>query len=115
MADESIYPRIEEVRKRLPNAYLVIVSNGDYLNRNSLRKLEGARVNRLLLDLYLTDGKERDATEIEREMYKFSKRTGRWAMFCALIRWRLLPSISTRVRAPRLIWISPMVPEREFL
>lgn len=76
MADPSIYARVAEVRRRLPNAHLVLVSNGDYLNDDNLKRLEAARVNRLLLDLYLTEGKERDPDEMEKEKAKFSKRTG---------------------------------------
>jgi len=53
MAHVSIFERLGRARSRLPEAYLVLVSNGDYLNRETLRELERAGVNRLMLDLYL--------------------------------------------------------------
>jgi len=39
LAHESIYDRIAQARKRLPSAYLVLVSNGDYLNHETLRRI----------------------------------------------------------------------------
>jgi len=76
MAHPSIFERLVRARARLPEAYLVLVSNGDYLNRETLSQLERAGVNRLMLDLYLPEGKERVPAEIEDEKKKFSTRTG---------------------------------------
>ncbi|HWQ03075.1 MAG TPA: radical SAM protein, partial [Candidatus Nitrosotenuis sp.] len=76
MAHVSIFDRVARARKRLPGAYLVLVSNGDYLNRESLKKLEDAGANRLMLDLYLPDGRERDPAAIAEEKEKFFARTG---------------------------------------
>ncbi len=76
LAHESIYDRIAQARKRLPSAYLVLVSNGDYLNHETLRRIEDAGAHRLMLDLYLPDGKERDPSEIQGGIEKFRARTG---------------------------------------
>ena len=76
LAHESIYPRIAQARRRLPKAHLVLVSNGDYLNRESLRRIQDAGADRLMLDLYLADGKERDPSEIRSGLDKFQTRTG---------------------------------------
>jgi hypothetical protein len=75
MADESIYARVSEARRRLPKAYLVITSNGDYLNKRSLARLENIGLDRLLLDLYLPDHREHDPTELASSLEKFRKRT----------------------------------------
>ena len=75
MADESIYARVSEARRRLPNAYLVITSNGDYLNKRSLARLEDSGLDRLLLDLYLPDHKENDPAELASSLEKFRRRT----------------------------------------
>lgn len=75
MADDSIYPRIAEARRSLPGAYLVLTSNGDYLNKKSLTLLEQAGLDRLLLDLYLPDHKENDPAELASSLAKFRKRT----------------------------------------
>jgi Radical SAM superfamily len=76
LADASIFERVAQARSRLPRAHLVMISNGDYLNRDSLRQLEQAGVNRMMLDLYLPEGRERDAAQIEVETKKFAARTG---------------------------------------
>lgn len=76
LAHESIYPRIAQARGRLPKAHLVLVSNGDYLNRETLRRIEDAGTDRMMLDLYLPDGKERDPSEIRSGLDKFQTRTG---------------------------------------
>jgi hypothetical protein len=76
LADPSIFERLARARQRLPRAYLTLVSNGDYLNRESLGKLEAAGADRLMLDLYLPDGHERDPAAIAAEKEKFCARTG---------------------------------------
>jgi hypothetical protein len=76
LAHESIFARVAEARRRLPASQLVLISNGDYLNRDVLRKIEDAGLNRMLLDLYLPDGRERDPREIENGLAKFRERTG---------------------------------------
>jgi hypothetical protein len=76
LAHESIYDRVARARALLPKAFLVITSNGDYLNRRSLKALEEAKVDRLLLDLYLPEGKETDPAELAAALEKFSERTG---------------------------------------
>jgi hypothetical protein len=76
LAHESIYDRIAQARKRLPRAHLAVISNGDYLNRETLRRIEDAGADRLKLDLYLPDGKERDPSAIQSELEKLRARTG---------------------------------------
>jgi hypothetical protein len=76
LAHPSIFERVALARSRLPKAYLILVSNGDYLNRESLQQLETAGADRLMLDLYLPEGHERDLAEIETEKKKFTARTG---------------------------------------
>jgi hypothetical protein len=76
LAHESIYPRIAQARGRLPKAHFVLISNGDYLNRESLRQIEDAGADRMMLDLYLPEGKERDPSEIKSGLEKFQTRTG---------------------------------------
>lgn len=76
LAHESIYERIAQARRRLPRAHFVLISNGDYLNRETLRRIEDAGADRLMLDLYLPDGKERDPSEIQSGLEKFRTRTG---------------------------------------
>ena len=76
MAHPSFFDRLLEARRRLPRARLVAISNGDYLDRNKLRRLEEARLDRLLLDLYLPEGKERDEAELARAVKLFEERTG---------------------------------------
>ncbi len=76
LAHESIFARIRKAREELPQASLAMVSNGDYLNKETLARLGDTGLNRLMLDLYLPDGKEEDEKELERSVEKFAVRTG---------------------------------------
>ena len=76
LADDSIYARIELARRALPRAQLVVISNGDYMDRRSLPRLEAAGVNRLVIDLYLPAGKEREPRAIRKGLGQFERRTG---------------------------------------
>ena len=76
LASPRIFDRLEAARAALPNAGLVMVSNGDYLNRKTLPRLESLGLNRLIVDLYMPDGKERDPDAIAAGLRKFSRRTG---------------------------------------
>ena len=76
LAHESIFERVAAARKALPNTALVMISNGDYLTSTTLKQLDHAGLDRLMLDLYLPDGKERDPHVIETGLRKFRNRTG---------------------------------------
>ena len=76
LADASIFPRIAAARRSLPRATLVVISNGDYMDSTTLPKLEAAGVDRLILDLYLPDGKERDRNAMAKGLRQFRRRTG---------------------------------------
>jgi len=76
LADESIYDRLAQVRTALPDAFLVIFSNGDYLNRETVTQLDLAKLDCLLVDLYLRDGKEDNEGELSAALQRFQRRTG---------------------------------------
>jgi hypothetical protein len=76
LADDSIFERIAFARRALPRATLVVISNGDYMDHSTLPRLEAAGVDRLMLDVYLPDGKERDADAIAKRLRQFRQRTG---------------------------------------
>ena len=76
LADHSVFDRIAAARQALPRATLVVISNGDYMDRSTLPALESAGVDRLILDLYLPDGKERDPGARAKGLRQFCRRTG---------------------------------------
>lgn len=76
LAHESIYERIAKTRAALPKAFLKIYTNGDYLNKESLKKIENVGLNRIRVSLYLPDGKEQDQEAIKDHLNKFQERTG---------------------------------------
>jgi hypothetical protein len=76
LADHSVFDRIAAARRALPRATLVVISNGDYMDRSTLPQLEAAGVDRLILDLYLPDGKEREPDAIAKGVRQFRRRTG---------------------------------------
>ena len=53
-----------------------MISNGDYLNRKTLPRLDNLGLDRLIIDLYMPDGRERDPKAIASGLRKFSRRTG---------------------------------------
>lgn len=76
LADDCVFERMEEARANLPDAELVVISNGDYMDATTLSRLEKTGIDRLILDLYLPDGKETDPEVIEEGLRKFTQRTG---------------------------------------
>ncbi len=52
LADSSIYGNIATARKVLPNAYLRIYTNGDYLTAQAIRDLELAGLDQIRVSLY---------------------------------------------------------------
>jgi hypothetical protein len=76
LADHSVFDRIAAARRALPRATLVVISNGDDMDRSTLPQLEAAGVDRLILDLYLPDGKEREPDAIAKGVRQFRRRTG---------------------------------------
>lgn len=76
LADHSIFDRIAAARRALPRATLVVISNGDYMDRSTLPQLDAVGVDRLILDLYLPEGKERDPDAQAKGLAQFSRRTG---------------------------------------
>jgi len=76
LVDHSIFDRIASARQALPRATLVVISNGDYMDRSTLPQLESAGADRLILDLYLPDGKERDPDARAKGLRQFRRRTG---------------------------------------
>lgn len=76
LADDSVFERIARARATLPRATIVVISNGDYMDASTMPRLEAAGVDRLILDLYLPDGKERDPEARAKGLRQFSRRTG---------------------------------------
>ena len=76
LADDRVFERMAMARATLPHAELVVISNGDYMDDTTLEQLETAGIDRLILDLYLPDGKETDPEAIEDGLRKFTRRTG---------------------------------------
>lgn len=76
LADDRVFERMAAARAALPAAELVVISNGDYMDDTTLARLEAAGIDRLILDLYLPDGKETDPEVIDDGLRKFTRRTG---------------------------------------
>ena len=76
LASPRIFDRLGAARSALPSAGLVMISNGDYLNRKTLPRLDDLGLDRLIIDLYMPDGRERDPKAIASGLRKFSRRTG---------------------------------------
>ncbi len=76
LAHNSIFERIQMARDTLPEASLVIFSNGDYLNRDTLRQLENSGLDRLVISLYVHEGEESYELELKKTLDILSKKTG---------------------------------------
>ena len=49
----KIIERIKIMRNKLPQSYIYLFSNGDYLNREMLDLLEGAGLDEIIVDIYI--------------------------------------------------------------
>jgi radical SAM protein with 4Fe4S-binding SPASM domain len=66
---KRIYQNISEARKFLPDAQIEIITNGDVLNKDRLKKLFNAGLSTLLISVY-------DGPDEEKKFYKLCKDTG---------------------------------------
>tara|TARA_X000000950_G_scaffold285690_2_gene392279 strand:- start:1068 stop:1946 length:879 start_codon:yes stop_codon:yes gene_type:complete len=66
---KKIYENIAQARHYLPKAQIEIITNGDVLNKDRLRKLFEAGLSTLLISVY-------DGPTEEKEFYKLCKDTG---------------------------------------
>jgi hypothetical protein len=64
------------VRKALPQAFLYIITNGDYLDREKLSRLEQIGIDWLYINVYLPNGKEHNQKNIDSAIKKLLKHTG---------------------------------------
>ncbi len=76
LADEKIYLRVKQVRENLPNAFLMFNSNGDYLNKNKLNKLNDAGLNAIFVTLHPSPKKIYDVNDREKCFHKLFKKLG---------------------------------------
>ncbi|MEI0795564.1 SPASM domain-containing protein [Brachyspira pilosicoli] len=73
---ELILKRLKQARLYLPNAHLLIATNGDYLNREYLDELVSAGVNDIGLSYYFPNGEEFNIEKAKIECDKMSKKLG---------------------------------------
>ena len=66
LLDKKIYSSIKEAREYLPNAQIEIITNGDVLNLERLKKLFESGLSTLLISVY-------DGPEEEKNFYKLCK------------------------------------------
>ena len=76
LAHNSIFERIHKARNTLRKAFLVMFSNGDYLDRETLMQLEDSGLDRLLIDLYVHEGDEPYKLALKKSLDIFSRKTG---------------------------------------
>jgi len=76
LADENIYLRIEQVRKSLPNSFLMFNSNGDYVDSNSLNTLSELGLNALFVTLHPPIDKFYRLDDRMKDFQKFFKKIG---------------------------------------
>ena len=75
LAVESIYGNITMARRRLAKAFLTLHTNGDYLNPESIKKLEQTGLDQLRINLYVPNGQPYSRREAESMVHKLALRT----------------------------------------
>ena len=58
LSNEIIFDRVAYARRKLPKANIGFHSNGDFLTKEKLQKLDGMGLNYLMVSLYVNYGKE---------------------------------------------------------
>jgi len=84
LADESIYHKIKQLRKNLPNAFLMFNSNGDYANAEKLDKLNEAGLNALFITLHAPAHKPYTPEDRIKDFRKFFNKIGLDANQCEI-------------------------------
>jgi hypothetical protein len=74
-AEPSFIPRLEEARKAVPKARLIVFSNGDYLDKELMDHVLAIGV-KIHVDIYPPEGEEFNEVKIAAAIAKFEKRTG---------------------------------------
>ena len=74
MARDEIFGMVEEARRKLPNAYLKLISNGDYLTPEKIDRLKTAGLNFLPISLYLPESTPWTREAAMEQLLAFSER-----------------------------------------
>ncbi len=76
LAREEIFDYITDARRLLPRAFLKIVTNGDYLSHEKVRRLQSLGVNYLATSTYLPEGIVWSAGAALEQIRQFAERIG---------------------------------------
>jgi len=76
LADNNIFPRIEAARKKLPAAFLLFNSNGDFLSTDKLDKLSEIGLNAIFVTLHPSSKKKYNPIDREKKFHKLFKKLG---------------------------------------
>jgi hypothetical protein len=76
MADQSLYSNLRTARRRLPRAFLTVHTNGDYLNRESIIKLEDTGINQVRVNLYVPNDQPYTKEVVGKIVRQLLDRTG---------------------------------------
>jgi hypothetical protein len=82
LADPMLLERIRLCRAKLPKAFIIVFTNGDFLNRNRIHLLAEAGCNMLRISLYIKESEEyaydfiQFNRDMEKEIGRFIKRLG---------------------------------------
>ena len=76
MADQKLFYKIDIVRKKLANAFLMLNTNGDYLTKAKLNELSGLKINYLIVTLHPSSKNRYDISEREIALKKIIKKLG---------------------------------------
>lgn len=74
LADKNIYSKIKQVRKNLPNSFLMFNSNGDYVDTDVLNNLSEIGLNALFITLHPPINKSYKLDDRLQDFQKFFKK-----------------------------------------
>src|SRR5262249_40109181 len=73
--DEIIFHWSKSLKSSCPKSIIIAFTNGDYLNNELIKECSANGIDRLNVDLYPPEGKERDKSEHLRSLRLFKQRT----------------------------------------
>ena len=76
LADEKIYRRVKQARENLPDAFLMFNSNGDYINKDKLNRLNDAGLNAIFVTLHTSPKQSYELNDRIKCFHKLFRKLG---------------------------------------
>lgn len=85
MHKEDFYARLRMIRDKIPKAYILTFTNGDYLDRDALMEMENIGVHELKISIHQACGKPYEEREVLKRIFDKSQELGMTAVLAGYV------------------------------